>query len=91
MKIRCLILVLILCLLPVTVLAAIEPSDGVDRVGQTITLSDSHEEYTISGNGIGYAQYTANLTDGKWVDGLTYDNKWFGFCAGNANNTQNNR
>jgi len=49
MKIRCLILVLILCLLPVTVLAAIEPSSGVDRVGQTITLSGNYEEYTISG------------------------------------------
>lgn len=49
MKIRFLLLVLVLFLLPVAALAAIEPSDGVGRVGQTVTLSARYEEYTISG------------------------------------------
>ena len=50
MKIRYSILILALCLLPVSALAAIEPSDGVARSGSTITLSGDYEEYTISGS-----------------------------------------
>jgi len=38
-----------LCLLPVFALAAIEPSDGVDRNGSLVRLSGNYEEYTISG------------------------------------------
>ena len=50
MKIRYSFFLLILCLLPVTAFAAIEPSEGVDRNGITITLSGEYEEYSISGS-----------------------------------------
>ena len=50
----------------------------------------SNKTYTISGNGVGYGVYTAKLTDGQWVNGLTYDGNWFGFLAGDENNTVSN-
>ncbi|MBO5869671.1 MAG: InlB B-repeat-containing protein [Clostridia bacterium] len=37
------------------------------------------KKYEISGNGIGYSTYTANLTDGSATSTLTYDNNWFAF------------
>ena len=49
MKVKLSVIALILCILPVMALAAIEPLDGVDRAGKTITLSARYEEYTISG------------------------------------------
>lgn len=61
-----------------------KPFEEVKLNGEVISAGKS---YTISGNGVGYGSYTANLTDGKWVDGLTYDSNWFGFLAGDENNT----
>ena len=49
-KVRFWVLILALCLLPVSALAVIEPSDGVDKNGSIITLSGNYEEYTISGS-----------------------------------------
>ena len=61
-----------------------------EEVEPTGTLASSGKSYEISGNGIGYGVYTADLTDGKWVNGLTYDGNWFGFLSGNENNTVSN-
>ena len=42
-----------------------------------------NKEYTISGCGTTYAQYTASLTDGAAQPNLTYDGNWFTFyCNG---------
>ncbi len=67
-----------------------EVSKPFEEIEPKGTLASQGKPYEISGNGIGYGVYTANLTDGKWVDGLTYDGQWFGFCAGNENNTVSN-
>ena len=41
------------------------------------------KDYTISGCGKAYAQYTASLTDGAAQANLTYDGNWFTFyCNG---------
>lgn len=58
-----------------------------EEIEPTGTLVSSGKTYEISGNGIGYGVYTANLTDGNWVNGLTYDGNWFGFLSGDENNT----
>ena len=39
----------------------------------------SGKDYTLSGNGKKYAQYTASLTDGKKATSISYDNNWFTF------------
>ncbi len=36
-------------------------------------------DYTISGNGVGFSSYTADLTDGQASTALSYDNNWFAF------------
>lgn len=36
-------------------------------------------DYTVSGNGVGFSGYTANLTDGNAYTSLSYDNNWFAF------------
>jgi len=36
------------------------------------------KDYTISGSGVGFDNYTANLTDGEHYENIAYDNKWFG-------------
>ena len=42
-----------------------------------------NKEYTISGCGTTFAQYTASLTDGAAQPNLTYDGNWFTFyCNG---------
>ncbi len=35
--------------------------------------------YTVSGSGVGYQNYTANLTDGNASSAMSYDNNWFAF------------
>lgn len=51
-----------------------------EEITPTGTLVSSGKPYTLSGGlGSGYGQYTALLTDGKYVKGLTYDNNWFSF------------
>lgn len=62
-------------------------SKPFEEIAPKGNLVSAGKPYTISESGIGYAQYTANLTDGKWVDGLTYDSKWFGFCSVAGSNT----
>ncbi len=64
-----------------------EPEAPYEEFTPNGTLASSGKTYTISGTGAGYGVYTANLTDGKTVNGLTYDNNWFGFLLGNENNT----
>ena len=53
------------------------------------TLVSTNKEYTVSGNGVGYGNYTARLTDGKATGGLTYDANWFGLIQTAGNNTVN--
>ncbi len=51
--------------------------DDITFEGENIALN---KEYTLSGKlGSGYGNYTANLTDGKFTETLTYDNNWFSF------------
>lgn len=64
-----------------------EPEAPFEEFVPSGTLASSGKSYAISGNGVGYAPYTASLTDGKTVNGLTYDGNWFGFLLGNENNT----
>ena len=37
------------------------------------------KSYKISGNGVGFSGYTANLTDAAASENLSYDNNWFAF------------
>ncbi len=64
-----------------------EPEVPYEEFTPKGTLASSGKTYTVSGTGTGYGVYTANLTDGKTANGLTYDNNWFGFLLGNENNT----
>lgn len=69
--------------------------DGSNGSGNTSTdikpvgtLASQNKSYTLSGGlGNGYGNYTALLTDGKYVEGLTYDANWFAFY--NANLPEN--
>jgi hypothetical protein len=61
----------------------------------TGTLASLNKPYKLSGlMQTGGFQYTALLTDGKYVKGLTYDNNWFTFVngaqyTGDKSNTEN--
>ncbi len=35
--------------------------------------------YTVSGSGVGYDKYTADLTDGLHYENIAYDDNWFAF------------
>ena len=37
------------------------------------------KDYTVSGSGVGYDSYVADLTDGKHYENVSYDDKWFAF------------
>ena len=55
------------------------------------TLISQNKSYTLSGGlGNGYGNYTALLTDGKYVEGLTYDANWFAFYNANLPEEQLN-
>ncbi len=57
-------------------------SKPFEELTPTGTLISGGKSYTLSGGlGSGFAQYTALLTDGKYVKGLTYDNNWFSFYS----------
>ena len=51
-------------------------------VGENIAKG---KDYVISGNGVGFSSYTANLTDGNANATLTYDNNWFAFYYNSKN------
>ncbi len=63
---------------------AFEEGNKVEEVKPVGTLVSDGKSYTVSGGlGGGFGNYTANLTDGKATEGLTYDNNWFSFYNAN--------
>lgn len=71
MKIRYSILMLVLCLLPVSALAAIEPSKGAAKYGSIITLSGDYEEYTITGSESGVSIIAQSGVKSITLDGAS--------------------
>ncbi len=55
----------------------LEWGDAVDL--EDLTNVAAGKDVAISGSGIGYAQYTADLTDGVAYNSISYDNKWFAY------------
>ncbi|MBE6683632.1 MAG: hypothetical protein E7595_05715 [Ruminococcaceae bacterium] len=45
------------------------------------------KEYTVSGCGAPYGQFSANLTDGKATTSITYDDNWFAFYNNGSDNS----
>lgn len=63
---------------------SLEDGSKVEETKPEGTLVSGGKSYTVSGGlGGGFQQYTANLTDGKAAEGLTYDNNWFTFYNAN--------
>ena len=48
----------------------------VANLGENLALNKS---YTVSGSGVGFAPYNADLTDGKQSAAMSYDDNWFAF------------
>ena len=68
-----------------------EETNKVDEIKPEGTLVSNGKSYTVSGGlGGGYGNYTANLTDGKYTESLTYDNNWFSFYNANLSADQIN-
>ena len=53
-----------------------EESASTEKVPVNVAFD---KDYTISGNGKPYGQYTASLTDGAAQEKLSYDGNWFTF------------
>lgn len=58
----------------------IDKGEKVEEKKPVGELASSGKEYTLSGKlGSGFGNYTADLTDGKYTDTLSYDANWFSF------------